>query len=174
VPAHSPKNPAAVRHEATHAHGGHGVDPQALEAGHELSGVNVRVLMIFTAFFLTGFIMVIVIVIGLYRGMVSFNNFLARGKNEPASAVAGAANQLPPEPRLQPAPGHNELDRDEMARLRQAEDAEFTRRGWTLDQDTGKFVIPSRLAGEVQNYGPSGPPIERSASAGPTTQQSPS
>jgi hypothetical protein len=61
-----------------------------------------------------------------------------------------------------------------MARLRDAENAEFTRRGWTLDPDTRKFIIPSRFAGEIQNYGPAGPPIERSASAGPTTQQSPS
>jgi hypothetical protein len=174
VSAQSPKNPAAARHEATHAHGGDGVDPQALAAGHEPSGINTRGLMIFTAFFLTGFLLIIVIVIGLYRGMVSFNNFLARGKNEPASAVAGASDVLPPEPRLQPAPGHNELDRDEMARLRDAENAEFTRRGWTLDPDTRKFIIPSRFAGEIQNYGPAGPPIERSASAGPTTQQSPS
>jgi hypothetical protein len=130
--------------------------------------------MIFTAFFLTGFIIIIVIVVGLYRGMVAFNDYLARGKNEPASLVAGASDQLPPEPRLQPAPGNNELDRDEMTHLRQSEDAEFTRRGWTLDQDTRKFVIPSKLANEIQNYGPSGPPVEQNASAGPTTQQSPS
>jgi hypothetical protein len=61
-----------------------------------------------------------------------------------------------------------------MTHLRQSEDAEFTRRGWTLDQDTRKFVIPSKLANEIQNYGPSGPPVEQNASAGPTTQQSPS
>lgn len=162
-----------MSHQASsHGHGAPlPVDADALAKGHETGTASIRAVTIFVICFASSLVVVLILVMGIYAGMVKLDVYLAQG-TAPASALSASVPVVPPAPRLQPAPGDNLLDREEMARLRKTEDAGFEKRGWVMDETTRKFVIPGRLVDEIQGYGAHGPVVERSgaSAAGPTMQ----
>ena len=63
----------------------------------------------------------------------------------PATRVVGLENKLPPEPRLQGAPGHEVDPIQELKDLRAAEDALLNSYGW-VDRNAGITRIPIERA----------------------------
>ena len=63
------------------------------------------------------------------------------------SALPGE-QRFPPEPRLQPSIGHQDLPQQDLAALHAREQEEFARRGW-IDTSSGKFEIPQDVVAKV-------------------------
>ena len=63
----------------------------------------------------------------------------------PATRVVGPKHKLPPEPRLQGAPGHEVEPIQELKDLRAAEDALLNSYGW-VDRNAGITRIPIERA----------------------------
>lgn len=69
---------------------------------HEESDVNVRAILVFSAWFVGGFVLCAIALVFLFN---AFRDYEARKDRAPISEVAGAQNrQYPPAPRLQPFP----------------------------------------------------------------------
>ena len=47
---------------------------------------------------------------------------------------------------LEPMPRHNDLDWQDLVHLRQREDAQFRRMGWTIGKTSGEAMIPKSAA----------------------------
>ncbi len=107
------------------------------DVSHELSDVNTKPIYKF------GFWM-IVIVIGTAILMWLFYDMLAAREaktDPPASPIPNTLSKLPPEPRLQLAPGHQVHPLTEMAEMRAQERAWLTGYGW-MDKGSGTARIP--------------------------------
>jgi len=73
----------------------------------------------------------------------------------------------PPEPRLQPFADHG-LPREDVAAMHARENAEFVKRGWTVNLDSNSARVPDDLAEKIAAQ-ISAPPAARATTA--TTQQ---
>jgi hypothetical protein len=125
---------------------------------HELSDVNTKPIYKF------GFWM-IVIVIGTAILMWLLYDMLAarEAKNDPpASPIPNTASKLPPEPRLQLAPGHEIHPLNEMAEMHDQQKAWLSSYGW-VDKVSGTARIPIAEAKKLLLA--KGLPIARQASA---------
>lgn len=127
-------------HSAPHTEGDHLPDMthiQNPDVSHELSDVNTKPIYKF------GFWM-IVIVVGTAVLMWLFYTTLAsrEAKNDPAKPVIpNTASKLPPEPRLQLAPGHEVHPLNEMAEMHAQQTAWLNGYGW-MDKNAGTARIP--------------------------------
>jgi hypothetical protein len=133
-----------------------------VEVHHEESDVDAKSLYKYLLTLAAG----IAVVFGL--SYLMFRYLDAREKRDeerPASLLEPKQDRLPPEPRLQLAPGHVEHPLDDIKKLRAEEDQRLTGYGWA-NQQAGAVRIPIDEAKKliVQRYG---------GAAGPTTQTSP-
>jgi hypothetical protein len=120
-------------------------------AAHEPDALSVRGILWFVIIFVLANLIVLLIVWWMYVGFVGD----VVKQDEVTSALAGET-RLPPEPRLQPSLGHEELPQQDLTALMKRENVEFARRGW-LDEKTGKFEIPADVVTKVEQMSsPSG------------------
>ncbi len=122
-----------MKEEAKH----HGV-------AHEASDVSIESVVKFGIGLLVSTAAVCLLLWGL------FHYFAVREEKTelpPASRVVGPGNKLPPEPRLQGAPGHEVHPIQELKDLRAAEDALLNSYGW-VDRNAGTVRIPIEKAME--------------------------
>jgi hypothetical protein len=93
-----------------------------------------------------------------------FNRSAERSQSPPPPMFKG--NQLPPEPRLQGAPGHESFGLDDMLEMRAREDRILRSYGW-VDQQSGvvhipieeakKLILERGMAGGVEEMSPRPP-----------------
>ena len=93
-----------------------------------------------------------------------FNRSAERAQSPPPPMFKG--NQLPPEPRLQGAPGHEFSGLDDMLEMRAREDRILRSYGW-VDQQSGvvhipieeakKLILERGMAGGVEDMAPRPP-----------------
>jgi hypothetical protein len=69
--------------------------------------------------------------------------------DRPANLVEPPAAEVAAAPPLQPSTGHDVLPREDLARMREAEDAVFERLGWTVDRRTGLAKVPASVVQAV-------------------------
>ncbi|HWQ34671.1 MAG TPA: hypothetical protein VNQ79_17610 [Blastocatellia bacterium] len=127
------------------------------DVAHEASDVNVRAIFWFIVI-LTAFAVVVHLVVwGLFD---LFENHAEKSEPPPRSLLGVGVQRLPPEPRLQLAPGHESHPLDDLKKLREEEDSRLQNYGW-VDQQRGIVHIPIDQAKKLL--------IERSQSASPQT-----
>ncbi len=80
----------------------------------------------------------------LVWGMFNYLNTSA-DRSQPPPPPMFKGNQLPPEPRLQGAPGHESSALDDMLEMRAREDSILGSYGW-VDQQSGVVHIPIEVA----------------------------
>ncbi len=105
---------------------------------HEQSDVNIRAIIIFTASLAVGFVVVGVIVWGLFN-LLYQREMKQEIKLTPIERMT--AEKPPPEPRLQLAPGHQIHPLEEMATFRHAQMEKLNSYGW-VDKTNGIVHIP--------------------------------
>jgi hypothetical protein len=126
-------------------------NPPGESHAHEADALAVRGILWFVIIFVIATAIVLLIVWWMYVGFVGD----VVKQDEVTSALAGET-RLPPEPRLQPSLGHEELPQQDLTALMKRENVEFARRGW-LDEKTGKFEIPADVVTKVEQMSsPSG------------------
>lgn len=84
----------------------------------------------------------------------------------PEDVRASAAPVLPvlPVAPLEPMPQHNDLDWMDLVHLRQDENAQFVRLGWSINQTTGEPIMPASLRRVMrQQYAGNGPAVASAA-----------
>lgn len=129
-------------------HGGDGRDRDARtpdtshvqnpDVAHEQSDVNVRAIIRF----ITGLTIATLAVFAIVYGMFRFLTYRATQQQSPTSALARKGEErLPPEPRLQLAPGHEAHPLADMADLRREWREQLENYGWA-DQSAGTVHIP--------------------------------
>lgn len=124
----------------------HGDGPQTADDSHISNpGVHHEVSDVNTSGIYKFGLWMIVIIIGTAGLMLLMYNFLEDREieSDPApSAMQRTQNEiLPPEPRLQLAPGHEIHPLDEMAQMRAQEDAYLSSYGW-MDKNSGTVRMP--------------------------------
>ena len=139
------------------------------EVAHEVSDVGARAVGWFLFWLLTGLLLVIVLMWGLFR-FLAFRERVA--EPPPLSRLSAGQERLPPEPRLQLAPGHEIHPIEDYQQFRAAEDARLNNYGW-VNQPAGKVHIPladakrkflEQLAAQPANTPPPKPlPLESSS-----------
>jgi hypothetical protein len=112
-------------------------------AAHEPDALSVRGILWFVIIFVLANALVLLIVWWMYVGFVD----RSVEKDVVNSALAGE-QRFPPEPRLQPSLGHQDLPQQDLAALHAREQEEFLRRGW-IDKSSGKFEIPATVVAQV-------------------------
>src|SRR5436309_2151870 len=120
--------------------------PDNLEsAEHEKDQVSVRGIGHFVIWFVIVALVVHVIVWGVYRA------FVKRDVAESVSTSALAADRAPPpEPMLQRTlKYHERLPAEDTARMRQAEEDEFKRRGLTIEARTGEVRLSPEIVRQI-------------------------
>ncbi|HZS08777.1 MAG TPA: hypothetical protein VFD58_28335 [Blastocatellia bacterium] len=123
------------------------------EVAHERSDVNVRAVL----WFMAGLIATAVVVHLLMWGLFDvFESKEAHAEPPPASRLGVNTQRLPPEPRLQLAPGHESHPAEDLQKLRAEEDNRLHGYGW-VDEQRGVVHIPIEQAKKLL--------IERSHSA---------
>ena len=147
-----------MAHQIHHAHDEQvpGKSPLGDPSGmHEKNDVNIGAVLKFGL----GLILAGVVVYAYTN--VLFNHFSGREAKldtPPSPLLPGGEFRLPPEPRLQLAPGHPMAPLEEMKQLRATEEAVLISYGW-VDQQAGTVRIPiedaKRLA--LQKGFPSNP-----------------
>ena len=109
---------------------------------HEASDVSIAAVVKFGIGLLVSTAAICLLLWGL------FHYFAVREEKSelpPATRVVGPGNRLPPEPRLQGAPGHEVEPIQELKDLRAAEDALLNSYGW-VDRNAGITRIPIERA----------------------------
>ena len=112
---------------------------------HEMSDVHVGTLAKFIVILAVSVVVVLV-------AMQIFSNFLERLEESrelpPASRVNPGVQRLPPEPRLQGAPGSQLLPLEEMKKFRGHETAALTNYGW-VSKEAGVVRLPIEEAKRI-------------------------
>jgi hypothetical protein len=107
---------------------------------HEVSDVSTEAIVKFGLGLLTSMIAVFLFIWGL------FHYFATREeRRELPRPPMAAADQLPPEPRLQRSPGHESPPEDEMKEMRAAQETVLHSYGW-VDRNAGIVRIPVEQA----------------------------
>lgn len=141
MPHEPPSRPAS---EAKPAEGGDGgVSAEALQKGHEPLQTNTRALR------LAAFLFVLTAVV-LHTDLWVLERYYV-SQPRPTDVSASVATPLATNLRspLEPMPTHNELDWQDLVRLRQDEDARFAAVGWPLDSATGEPIVPASVIAAV-------------------------
>ncbi|MFN7945382.1 MAG: hypothetical protein U0Z53_08525 [Blastocatellia bacterium] len=112
------------------------------EVAHEASDVSIRGIAWFMASLAAFVGIVYLIVWGLFD---VFESDTVKSEPPPRSLVGADVLRLPPEPRLQLAPGHETHPLDDMKKLREDEDNRLQHYGW-VDQQRGVVHIPIEQA----------------------------
>ena len=128
-------------HHSLKPTGVRGSDPQ-----HEPTGdVNLQAVIRFGIGLLLAGIAVFLAMNYLWK---YFNERETRLETPPSPLVSGDTLRLPPEPRLQLAPGHRIHPLEEMKQLRASEDSALNSYGW-VDPKAGIARIPIDLAKQL-------------------------
>jgi hypothetical protein len=165
---HVEQSPAVGQAELTGVH-------HPTRVGYDPTNPKVRALVWFGVWFLTAILVILAVTWVIYSGIT---RQFERGD---VQRSALASQRLPtPEPRLQPSPGHDVLPQVDVRKMLEQENAEFARRGWSLDDRTGQPVIPQPIVQEIgqlsapghvpPNVQPAIPAAPNIAPAGATTQ----
>jgi len=117
-----------------------GRDADGDEALYEPNTVNIPAVVMF----LVALAMSIVVVVLLLRGLLVYFDARKAEKAPPPSPLAAGA-RLPPQPRLQGAPGSASSPAEDIKRFREQEDQALTSYGW-IDQQNGVIRIPIERA----------------------------
>jgi hypothetical protein len=112
--------------------------PSDVAAGHEVSDVSIRGLIIF----LVGLLASLAAVVFAISWMFSFLSMRAQRSDSPPPPLAPLRTKGPPEPRLQETPAL------EMRKMREAEEAALTNTRW-IDKQQGIVQIPIDRAMEL-------------------------
>ncbi len=129
---------AVIHNDRTEAAGGR--DSNGPEALHEPNAVSVSGVVKFLVWLSAAITVVALAMWGLLR---YFDARKAREAPPPAPLATGV--RLPPEPRLQGAPGGPASPMEEIMRLRQQEDQTLSSYGW-IDRRNGVVRIPIEQA----------------------------
>jgi hypothetical protein len=105
---------------------------------HESSNINLRALIWFVVIFVVSAILIHGVIYGIFAG---FRQAVAQ---EREITGVSADHIPPPEPRLQPSVEHNQLPTLDLARMHEAEYAEFARRGW-VDPQTHEIRVSPQI-----------------------------
>jgi len=130
-----------MTHQSFHPHNEKGPGKFSLKheaARHERSDVNIRAVILF------GLGLILAGVVVYFFTSLLFTLFSAREaklETPPSPLLPVGAIRLPPEPRLQLAPGHPTHPLEEMKQLRASEEAVLNSYGW-VDQRAGFVRIP--------------------------------
>ncbi len=143
---------------------------------HEYSDVNIRGIIQFVIGLTVGFALVGLIVYGTFKYLYSRE---LRGEIRLTPIERTTADKLPPEPRLQLAPGHAEHPLEEMKDFHASQTGELNSYGWAqrssgiihLPIDSAKAMllrqtIPSRTIDSITLQNEQGVLIPSSMSAG--------
>lgn len=117
--------------------------PEALELGYQPEAAPVRGLFIFIILVVVTAVILHVLIWWLMKGYEAHDVRL-----EPPLSVL-SEDQTPPPPRLQPSVGHNSLDYQDLAALRQRENEMFTKLGWEVRPGDKDAEIPPDIVQEV-------------------------
>jgi hypothetical protein len=129
---------AVIHNNRNEMTGGH--DANGAEALHEPNTVNIPGVVKF----LTGLSVAIAVVALLMWGL--FHYFDARKAQEaPPPSPLATGVRLPPEPRLQGAPGNVSSPAEDIRRFREKEDQMLDSYGW-IDEQNGVIRIPIEQA----------------------------
>src|SRR3954463_13611771 len=112
----------------------HQASPDNFEsAAHEKDQVSIRGIAYFAIWFVIVAVVVHLLVWVIFRSILHYNE----KQYEPVSALFPQPGQSPPpEPRLQPtAISHERLPWQDTTRMLNREDAEFQRRGWSVEEN---------------------------------------
>lgn len=105
---------------------------------HEPSDVGVRAVGWFLFWLLAGVLVVIVLMWALFRWLESRER---TAEPPPLSRLGAGQERLPPEPRLQLAPGHEIHPLEDYQQFRAAEETRLNSYGW-VNQAAGNVHIP--------------------------------
>jgi hypothetical protein len=143
---------AVTHNERDEMTGGRGADDA--EALHEPNTVNIPAVVAF----LVALAAAIVIVILLVRGLLIYFDTRKVEEAPPRSPLATGA-RLPPEPRLQGAPGSVSSPTEDIKRFREQESQMLNSYGW-IDRQNGVIRIPIEQAKSliIQRGLPTAPP----------------
>jgi hypothetical protein len=115
-----------------------------------------------------------VILLSLFISFKTYHHFLAQVRRQEALGIlsplrAGRPAPLPPEPRLQGAPGHPTLGPEELQSVLQAADQQLNSYGW-VNQQAGIAHIPVRDAMRLiaEKGLPSVPPVSTAPAKAPS------
>jgi hypothetical protein len=108
------------------------------EVAHESSDIRVRVVGWFMFWLMIGLLVVVVLMWGLFRWLAYQEK---TSEPAPRSLVGQGQERLPPEPRLQLAPGHTNAPQQDYQQFRAAEETRLNSFGW-VNQATGNVHIP--------------------------------
>jgi hypothetical protein len=108
------------------------------EIKHEADDVGVRSVGLFLFWLLAGVLIVVALMWGLFRWLASRER---AAEPPPRSRVGAGLERLPPEPRLQLAPGHEIHPLEDYQQFRAAEETRLQTYGW-VNQPTGSVHIP--------------------------------
>ncbi len=107
-------------------------------AKHEPTDIEIRGIL---AFAIGLFVVVVVVQLLLWWLFDSFTARVARSQPPRSPMIRVDQQRLPPEPRLQGAPGHEIHPLEELKQLRNSEDAILKSYGW-VDRNAGIVRIP--------------------------------
>jgi hypothetical protein len=124
------------------AHTGSTEPPQQESPLHESGNITLRALVRFVIIFVVSAVVIHLAIYGVFAGFRA-----AVGQERQITGVT-AEHIPPPEPRLQPSVEHNRLPSLDLERMRDAERAEFARRGW-VDEKTGEVRVPENIANQI-------------------------
>ncbi|HEX5084659.1 MAG TPA: hypothetical protein VFY40_21665 [Blastocatellia bacterium] len=132
---------AVTHNERNEMTGGRGADDG--ETLHEPNTVNVPAVVAF----LVALAAAIVVIVLLLRGLLIYFDARKAEKAPPRSPLATGA-RLPPEPRLQGAPGSVNSPAEDIRRFREQESQMLNSYGW-IDRQNGVIRIPIERAKEL-------------------------
>jgi hypothetical protein len=128
--------------------------PDALSRGYEWTHMRLRwVLALVIGFVLCALVMHV----SLWFVLRAFENN-PRPVDQPRSVVRATESAPEYAPPLQPSPVHDRLPEQDLALMRQREDAVFADLGWTLDPLTHRRVPPAALIARIAQRYPSTAP----------------
>jgi hypothetical protein len=132
---------AVTHNERNEMTGGRGADDAG--ALHEPNAVNIPAVVAF----LVALAAAIVVVVLLVRGLLIYFDTRKVEEAPPRSPLATGA-RLPPEPRLQGAPGSVSSPTEDIKRFREQESQMLNSYGW-IDRQNGVIRIPLERAKEL-------------------------
>jgi hypothetical protein len=165
---HVEQSPTVGQAELTGVH-------HPVRVGYDPNNPKVSALVWFGVWFLAAIVVILAVTWVVYSGITrQFER-----ADAPRSALA-SQRPSPPEPRLQPSPGHDVLPQVDVREMLDRENAEFQRRGWTVDERTRQPVIPQPIVQQISqlsapgfvppNVQPAIPAAPNIAPAGATTR----
>lgn len=117
-----------------------------VDVAYERSDVNTKAILKFIGWLAALTALCFLIVVGMFK---YFEASAERSEAETMPTMRRTGEQLlPPEPRLQLAPGHEIHPLDDLKRLRAEEDAVLKNYGW-VDRNAGIVQIPIERAKEL-------------------------